>query len=178
MSTTPDKPQAKPQAKPIEPGRKAPAFSLVDQDGTTHKLADYAGKPLVIFFYPKDMTSGCTAEACQFRDLAKEFAKAGAAVVGVSILGPKSKKKFADKEGLTYPLLADDRVNEAGKPDPLASQKYGVWIEKSMYGRTYMGINRTTYLIGPDGKVVRRWDKVAVPGHADEVLAAVRELTA
>lgn len=160
----------------IEPGKKAPAFSLKDQDGATHALKDFAGKPLVMFFYPKDMTSGCTQEACDFRDLGKAFAKAGAAVVGVSILPPKSKKKFADKEKLTYPLLADDRENDEGKPDPVVAAKYGVWTEKSMYGKKYMGIERTTYLIGPDGKVAQRWDKVKVPGHADEVLAAVKAL--
>ncbi len=160
----------------IDPGKKAPAFTLKDQNEQAHSLRDYAGKPLVMFFYPKDMTSGCTAEACAFEDLGKKFAKAGAAVVGVSILPPKSKKKFADKEGLSYPLLADDRLNDEGKPDPAVCEKYGVWVEKSMYGRTYMGINRTTYLIGPDGKVARRWDKVKVPGHADEVLEAVKAL--
>lgn len=115
-------------------------------------------------------------EACAFEDLGKKFAKAGAAVVGVSILPPKSKKKFAEKEGLSYPLLADDRVNDEGKPDPAVCAKYGVWVEKSMYGKTYMGIQRTTYLIGADGKVVQRWDKVKVPGHAEEVLEAVKGL--
>lgn len=160
----------------IEPGRKAPAFTLADQDGNKHALKDFAGKPLVMFFYPKDLTSGCTTEACDFRDLAKDFGKAGAAVVGVSILSSKSKKKFADKEGLSYPLLADDREDEDGKPDPVVAAKYGVWVEKSMYGKTYMGIQRTTYLIDADGKVAQRWDKVKVSGHADEVLQAVRDL--
>ena len=160
----------------IDPGKKAPAFTLKDQDGTTHKLSDYAGKPLVMFWYPKDATSGCTKEACAFRDLGKDFKKAGAAVVGVSILDEKSKKKFADKESLTYPLLADSAVDADKKPDPKIAPKYGVWVEKSMYGKTYMGIQRTTYLIGADGKVVQRWDKVKVPGHAEEVLEAVREL--
>jgi peroxiredoxin Q/BCP len=160
----------------IDPGKKAPAFTLKDQGEQARSLKDYAGSPLVIFFYPKDLTSGCTREACDFRDLGKAFEKAGAAVLGVSILPPKSKKKFADKEGLSYPLLADDRVNDAGKPAPVVCAKYGVWVEKSMYGKTYMGIQRTTYLIGADGKVAQRWDKVKVPGHADEVLAAVRDL--
>ncbi len=153
----------------IEVGRKAPVFTLKDQDGKAHKLADCAGSPVVLFFYPKDMTSGCTAEAC-------DFSRVEAQVFGVSIMDSKSKRKFADKEGLTYPLLADDALNEAGKPDPKVCQKYGVWVEKSMYGRTYMGIERTTYLIDGDGKVARRWDKVKVPGHAAEVLEAVREL--
>ena len=161
---------------PIEEGKKAPAFTLKDQHGDTHALKDYAGAPLVIFFYPKDMTSGCTAEACQFRDLMPTFKKLACPVLAISILGEKSKAKFAEKEGLTYPLLADDRTNDEGKPDPLVSQKYGVWVEKSMYGRKYMGIERTTYLIGADGKVARRWDKVKVPGHAEEVLKALRGL--
>lgn len=160
----------------IEPARKAPAFSLKDQHGETHALKDYAGAPVVLFFYPKDMTSGCTDEACQFESLLPKFDKVDCPVLAISILDVNSKKKFADKEGLTYPLLADDRVNDAGKPDPAICAKYGVWVEKSMYGRQYMGIQRTTYLIGPDGKVVKRWDKVKVPGHADEVLGAVREL--
>ena len=161
---------------PIEPGRKAPAFSLKDQDGKTHKLSDYAGSPLVLFFYPKDMTSGCTDEACQFQGLAARFARKKAKVLGISILGEKSKKKFAERHALGYPLLADDNTNDEGKPDPKVCQKYGVWVEKSMYGRRYMGIERVTYLIGPDGKVARRWDKVSVPGHAEEVLVAISEL--
>ncbi|MGP1272128.1 MAG: peroxiredoxin [Phycisphaerales bacterium] len=161
---------------PIEPGKKAPAFTLADQDGVKHKLGDYAGRPVILFFYPKDLTSGCTDEACQFRDLLPKFAKSEAQVLGISILGTKSKKKFADKEGLPYPLLADDRENDEGKPDPVVAQKYGVWVEKSMYGKTYMGIERTTYLIDGDGKVAQRWDKVKVPGHAEEVLEAVRAL--
>ncbi|MEO1715473.1 MAG: peroxiredoxin [Planctomycetota bacterium] len=160
----------------IEPGKKAPAFTLADQDGTKHKLSDYAGRPVVLFFYPKDLTSGCTSEACQFRDLLPKFGKMEAQVFGISIMGTKSKKKFAEKESLTYPLLADDREDGDGKPDPAIAQKYGVWVEKSMYGKTYMGIQRTTYLIDGDGKVVRRWDKVKVPGHAEEVLAAVKEM--
>ncbi|MAO19650.1 MAG: thioredoxin-dependent thiol peroxidase [Phycisphaerae bacterium] len=162
----------------IEVGKKAPAFTLKDQDDQPHRLSQYKGQPVVLFFYPKDMTSGCTREACDFQDLGTKFKRAGAVVLGISILPPKSKKKFADKEGLRYPLLADDRVNDAGKPDPVVAAKYGVWVEKSMYGRTYMGINRTTYLIDQDGKVAQRWDKVKVPDHADEVLSAVKALSA
>ena len=160
----------------IDPGKKAPAFTLLDQDEQKRSLKDFAGTPLVMFFYPKDMTSGCTKEACAFEDLGSKFAKAGAAVIGVSILPPKGKKKFAEEEGLGYPRLADDGGNDEGKPDPVVCAKYGVWVEKSMYGKTYMGIQRTTYLIGADGKVVQRWDKVKVPGHAEEVLEAVRGL--
>ena len=163
-------------ANPIAEGRKAPAFSLADQEGTVHKLSDLAGHPVVLFFYPKDMTSGCTVEACQFRDAMPRFKRSKARVFGVSILGTKSKARFADKEGLNYPLLADDRENSAGKPDPVVAQKYGVWVEKSMYGKKYNGIRRTTYLIDADGKVARRWDDVEIDGHAEDVLAAVREL--
>ena len=159
----------------LDPGKKAPAFTLKDQDENKHSLKDYAGRHVVLFFYPKDMTSGCTAEACAFRDLSDDFAGAGAAVLGVSILPIRSKKKFAEKESLFYPLLADDRVNEAGKPAPVVCSKYGVWVEKSMYGRRYMGIVRTTYLIGPDGKILRRWDKVKVPGHVEEVLGVLND---
>lgn len=161
----------------IEIGKKAPAFTLVDQDGEKRALRDYQGTPLVVFFYPKDMTSGCTRQACDFRDSAKLIRKHGAEVIGISILGEKSKKKFADKEQLNYPLLADDRVDENGKPDPLVAAKYGVWVEKSMYGHTCMGIQRTTYLLDGNGKVVRRWDKVKVPGHVDEVVEAIKDLS-
>jgi peroxiredoxin Q/BCP len=152
----------------IEPGRKAPPFGLRDQDGREHKLSDYAGRPVVLYFYPKDDTPGCTAETCDFRDRLPRFGKSQAAVLGVSILDEKSKAKFAAKHGITFPLLADADHGVAGT--------YGVWQEKSRYGRKYMGIARTTYLIGPDGKVARRWDKVKVEGHAEDVLAAVREL--
>ena len=160
----------------IEVGKKAPAFSLKDQTGNEHALADYAGKPVVLFFYPKDMTSACTEEACGFRDLSRKFGRAGAKVLGVSILGVKSKARFAERDSIAYPLLADERVNDAGKPDPEVAQKYGVWGEKSMYGRKYMGIIRTTYLVDENGKVAQRWDDVKVPGHAEAVLAAVKEL--
>jgi len=160
----------------IDPPKKAPAFTLLDQNSAAHSLKDYAGTPVILFFYPKDLTSGCTDEACQFQDLLPKFKCSKAQVLAISILPPKSKKKFADKEGLTYPLLADDRVNDNKKPNPEICQKYGVWVEKSMYGQKYMGIQRTTYLIDANGKVARRWDKVKVPGHAEEVLEAVKNL--
>ena len=152
----------------IEPGKKAPVFSLNDQDGKTHKLADYAGRPVVIYFYPKDDTPGCTKESCEFRDNLPRFKKSKAAIFGMSILDEKSKKKFADKFELSFPLLAD--------ADHAIAEKYGVWQEKSLYGRKFMGIARTTYLIGTDGKVARRWDNVKVDGHAEDVLLAVQEL--
>ena len=163
-------------ATPVKVGRVAPAFTLTDQSGTEHTLADYRGKPVVLFFYPKDLTPGCTDEACQFRDLLPKFKRSKAAVFGISILKPRSKAKFAEKEGLNYPLLADDRLNENKKPDPETAQKYGVWIEKKMYGKPYMGIRRTTFLSDPNGKVAKRWDDVEIPGHAEEVLKAVKAL--
>ena len=152
----------------IETGRKAPAFTLTDQSGKTHTLSDYAGQPVVLYFYPKDDTPGCTKEACDFRDRLPNFKKSKAAVLGVSILDEKSKAKFAGKYDVTFPLLAD--------PDHAIGDKYGVWQEKSRYGRKYMGIARTTYLIDRHGQVARRWDNVKVDGHADEVLQAVASL--
>ncbi len=152
----------------IDPGKKAPAFSLRDQRGEKHALSDYRGAPLVLYFYPKDDTSGCTKEACQFRDAQGDFAKLDAAVVGVSPQGVESKRTFARKHDLNFPILADD--------DAKVCDNYGVWREKSMYGRTYMGVVRTTYLIDADGKVARRWDRVKADGHADDVLETLRAL--
>ena len=152
----------------IEPGQKAPAFSLPDQHGTTHALSGYAGRPVVLFFYPKDDTSGCTKEACTFQATLPRFDTSKAAVLGVSVLGTDSKAKFAKKHGLSFPLLADE--------DHAVADRYGAWQQKSMYGRKYMGIARITYLIGPDGKVVQRWDSVKPAEHPAEVLAAVAAL--
>jgi len=152
----------------VEPGRKAPAFSLKDQDDKTHSLKDYAGRPLVLYFYPKDDTPGCTREACDFRDALPDFKKSKAAVLGVSILDTASKAKFARKHKVSFPLLAD--------PDHVVAEKYGTWKKKSMYGKTFMGLARTTFLIDGAGTVVRRWDNVKVDGHADAVLEAVEAL--
>jgi peroxiredoxin Q/BCP len=149
----------------IEPGRKAPAFTLKDQNGDTHRLSDYAGRSVVLYFYPKDDTPGCTQESCDFQALRPRFDTKKAVVLGASILDEKSKAKFAKKHGLMFPLLAD--------ADHEVAEKYGVWQEKSRYGRKYMGIVRTTYLIGPDGKVQQRWDNVKVDGHAEAVAAAL-----
>jgi peroxiredoxin Q/BCP len=149
----------------IDSGKKAPAFSLKDQHGQAHRLSDYAGKHVILYFYPKDDTPGCTQESCDFQASLPRLARRGAAVLGVSILDEKSKARFAAKHGLTFPLLAD--------ADHEVAEKYGVWQQKSRYGRKYMGIVRTTYLIGPDGKVVERWDSVKVDGHADSVAAAI-----
>jgi peroxiredoxin Q/BCP len=152
----------------IEPGLKAPAFTLPDQSGTPHALADYAGRPVVLYFYPKDDTPGCTQETCDFRDRLPRFKKSKAAVLGISILDVKSKAKFAAKYDVTFPLLAD--------ADHAVAEKYGVWQEKSRYGRKYMGIARTTFLIDADGTVARRWDNVKVPGHVEAVYEALQEL--
>ena len=152
----------------VEVGGKAPAFTLPDQHGTMHRLADYAGRPLVLYFYPKDDTPGCTREACAFRDALPAFKKAKAAVLGISVLDVASKAKFARRHDLNFPLLAD--------PDHAVARRYGAWKKKSLYGRTYMGVARMTYLIGPHGKVARRWDDVKVDGHAADVQRAVGEL--
>jgi peroxiredoxin Q/BCP len=154
----------------IEPGRKAPAFALKDQTGKTHRLVDYTGNAVVLFFYPKDDTPGCTKEACGFSDNLPRFKKGKAVVLGVSILDEASKARFAEKYGLSYPLLADE--------DHAVAEKYGVWQKKSLYGRSFMGIVRTTYLIDRDGKVAKRWDNVKVDGHADAVLEAAAALKA
>jgi peroxiredoxin Q/BCP len=149
----------------IDPGKKAPAFSLKDQNGKTHSLADYAGKSVILYFYPKDDTPGCTTETCAFRDNLPKFTTNKAVVLGASILDEASKAKFAEKYSVNFPLLAD--------ADHAVAEKYGVWQEKSNYGKKYMGIVRTTYLIGPDGVVKRRWDNVKVDGHAEEVLGGL-----
>jgi len=152
----------------VEVGAKAPAFTLKDQTGRPHRLRDYAGRPLVLYFYPKDDTPGCTREACDFRDRLPALARGKAAVLGVSVLDVSSKAKFAKKYGLPFPLLADE--------DHAVAEKYGAWKKKTMYGKTHMGIGRTTYLIGADGRVARRWDNVKVDGHVDAVREALEAL--
>jgi peroxiredoxin Q/BCP len=152
----------------IEPGQKAPAFALNDQNGKPHRLSDYAGQPVVLYFYPKDDTPGCTKESCEFRDTLPKFKSEKAVVLGVSILDEASKAKFANKYDLNFPLVSD--------PDHAVADKYGAWQERSMYGRKFMGVARTTYLIDKDGKVAKRWDKVKVDGHVDDVLGAVNAL--
>ena len=152
----------------IDPGKKAPAFSLKDQHHEAHKLSDYTGRPVILYFYPKDDTPGCTKESCDFRDNLRQFSASKAAVLGISVLDEDSKAKFAEKYQLNFPLLAD--------ADHAVAERYGAWQQKSLYGRKFMGIVRTTYLIDGDGKVAKRWDKVSVTGHVDEVLAAVKAL--
>jgi peroxiredoxin Q/BCP len=152
----------------IDPGRRAPAFKLTDQNGKPHKLSDYAGRPVVLFFYPKDDTPGCTKEACAFRDLSPRFMSRKAVVLGVSILDERSKARFAAKHALNFPLLAD--------PDHEVAERYGVWQKKSLYGRSFMGIARTTYLVDGRGMVATRWDNVKVDRHAEAVAAALDAL--
>jgi len=149
----------------IEPGTKAPAFSLKDQHGKTHRLSDYEGRPVILYFYPKDDTPGCTKEARAFQENLPRFASRKAAVLGVSGQSEASKAKFAGNYDLTFPLLADEGYRVA--------EQYGVWQKKWLYGRTFMGVSRTTYLIGPDGRVAKRWDKVKVDGHAEQVLEEI-----
>jgi len=152
----------------LEVGEQAPAFDLADQDGQRHTLDGYRGRWLVVYFYPKDDTPGCTKEACSFRDAASELAALGAVVVGVSADDAGAHQKFAQKYDLNFPLLVD--------PDKAMLEAYGAWGEKQMYGKRYMGVARITYVIDPDGKVANVWPKVKAEGHADEVRAALTEL--
>ena len=149
----------------ISEGEKAPAIDVVSTDGSSVNLA-VPGQSLVLYFYPKDDTSGCTREAQDFTALAPEFEKAGVKVIGVSRDPMKKHDKFIAKYDLAVPLASDE--------DGRISDAFGTWVEKSMYGRKYMGMERATYLIGADGKVLRAWRKVKVPGHAQEVLKAAR----
>lgn len=154
----------------VEEGKKAPNFKLPDTDGETVQLSKLKGSAVVLYFYPKDDTSGCTKEAIAFTELLGEFEAAGATILGVSPNDEKSHRKFIDKHDLKVRLLADT--------EKAAAEAYGVWVEKSMYGRKYMGVERATFLIDKSGKVNRIWRKVKVPGHAQEVLAAAQELSA
>jgi thioredoxin-dependent peroxiredoxin len=147
-------------------GAKAPAFRLPRDGGSTVSLADYAGKKLVLFFYPRADTPGCTREAIDFTRLADAFAESGTAVLGVSADPPKAQESFRNKHHLSIPLLSDEKH--------AMLEAYGVWGEKSMYGKIFQGILRTTVLIGPDGRVLRIWRHVKVDGHADKVLEAAR----
>jgi thioredoxin-dependent peroxiredoxin len=144
-----------------------PQIELVDDEGRLRRSSDARGRWLVVYFYPKDDTPGCTVEACEFRDTHEQFRDHGAEVWGISILGSASKQAFKDKFGLPFPLLADEehRVAEA----------YGTWVEKENYGRRYWGIQRATFLIDPEGRTARVWPKVRPEGHSAEVLAALAE---
>lgn len=154
-------------AKPLE-GQTAPAFRLPRDGGDVVTLSDYAGQKLVLFFYPRADTPGCTREAIDFTRLKDAFTAAGTAVLGISADSLKAQEKFRDKHSLSIPLISDERHEML--------EAYGAWGEKSMYGKSFLGILRTTVLIGSDGKVARIWRNVRVDGHADEVLAAARSL--
>ena len=152
----------------LSPGQDAPQFELPRDGGGMLTLSALRGKAVVLYFYPKDDTSGCTAEAIDFSALKADFEKAGAVVIGMSPDSAKKHDKFKAKHGLSVDLVADEERK--------AIEAYGVWAEKSMYGRKYMGVERTTFLIDRDGKIAKVWPKVKVPGHAAEVLEAVRAL--
>ena len=151
----------------LTPGSKLPSFTGLDQNGNSINSSDYAGKRLVIYFYPKDDTSGCTKEAIAFSALLADFTARGAHVFGISKDDVQKHEKFVKKHGLTVGLLSDTAE---------ACEAYGVWKEKSMYGKTYMGIERTTFLIDGSGRIARVWPKVKVDGHAEEVLEALKAL--
>ncbi len=152
----------------VDVGHKAPSFTLPTDGGGEISLDDFKGKPVVLYFYPKDDTSGCTAEACAFRDALPDFSKVKAEVVGISRDPVKKHDTFKEKYALSFPLASD----EEGK----VCEAYGTWVEKSMYGRKYMGIERATFLIDGKGVIREVWRKVKVPGHAEEVLKAAKAL--
>lgn len=154
--------------KGLAEGGKAPAFTLPNQTGADVSLADFTGRKLVLYFYPKADTPGCTQEAMDFSRLSKAFEGAGTAILGVSADPVRALNRFRDKHGLKVPLLSDERH--------AMLNAYGVWGEKAMYGRKFMGVKRTTVLIGRDGRIARLWQNVKVPGHAEEVLAAAKAL--
>jgi len=153
----------------LEVGTPAPDFTLEDQSGSSHTLSEQRGKWVVVYFYPKDDTPGCTKEACSFRDALPRFQDVGAMVYGVSADDRGSHEKFARKYDLNFPLLVD--------PEKRVLNAYGAYGEKSMYGKKYMGVLRVTYLVDPEGKVARVWPKVKPEDHADEVRAAIAELS-
>jgi peroxiredoxin Q/BCP len=152
----------------IEAGRQAPDFTLPADVGSEVRLSDLRGRPVVLYFYPKDDTPGCTREACSFRDRASELKRAGATVLGVSADSVASHAQFRDKYGLNFRLLAD--------VDHKVAEKFGSWREKNLYGKKSMGIQRSTFLIDADGKVARVWKRVKVDGHDQQVLDALSEL--
>lgn len=152
----------------IEAGEAIPDFTLTDADGKTFGRADYAGKPYILYFYPKADTPGCTTEAKDFTELAGEFAAAGLPVIAVSKDKVAKIEKFRDKYGLKVRLASDE--------DGAVCEAFGTWVEKKLYGKTYMGIARATFLVGADGRAVRVWPKVKVKGHAAEVLEAAKAL--
>lgn len=152
----------------IEPGKRAPDFTLPADDGTKVKLSALKGQPVVVYFYPRDNTPGCTREACAFRDRRNDLKKLGATVLGVSADSLASHQKFRDQHKLNFPLLSD--------ADHKVAEKYGAWREKVLYGKKSIGMQRSTYLIDADGKVAKVWKKVNVDGHDEQVIAALKEL--
>lgn len=152
--------------EPIKEGAKAPDITLPRDGGGTIALSDYKGRKAIVYFYPKDDTSGCTKESCSFSENIKAFEKLGVAVIGVSKDSVKSHDKFKAKYDLQFPLASDENGD--------VCERYGVWVEKSMYGRKYMGIERTTFLIGEDGRIEKIWNKVKVGGHTEEILAVLQ----
>lgn len=152
----------------LKEGSKAPDFTLANDAGESFKLSSLKGKNVVLYFYPKADTPGCTTEACEFRDAAADYLKADAAVIGVSPDAVKAQAKFRAKFELTFPLLADE--------EHAVAEKYGVWVEKSMYGKKYMGVERTTFLIDKEGKIAKIFNKVKPAGHAAEVLAVLQAM--
>jgi peroxiredoxin Q/BCP len=150
----------------LKVGDKAPQFALTDADGKKVKLSDFKGKKVVLYFYPKDLTPGCTVEACAFRDDIGPIKKLGAVVLGVSADNEKLHQKFRDKHSLNFPLLSDT--------DHAVCEKYGAWQEKSMYGKKYWGIARITYIIDETGKVAKVWEKVKPDGHSQQVIEALK----
>ncbi len=150
----------------VEKGSPAPDFTLPSDGGADVSLSSFQGRRVVLYFYPKDDTSGCTAEACEMRDALLRFEGANAVVLGVSPDSVASHRRFRDKYGLNFPLLADE--------DHAVAEAYGVWVEKKMYGRQYMGIERSTFLIGEDGTILEAWRKVKAAGHAEVVARAAR----
>ena len=152
----------------IKLNQKAPDFTLPDQDGNKHKLSNYHGEWVLLYFYPKDDTPGCTTEACTLRDNLPKFSKLTAKIFGISVDSVASHKKFAEKYKLPFTLLADE--------DKKVVQKYGVWQEKSMYGKKYMGTVRNSYLINPEGKIVKIYEKVKPETHAADVLSDLKQL--
>ena len=148
-------------------GKKAPAFSLVNERGDTVTLDNYSGKYIVLYFYPKDMTPGCTTEACDFRDAYEDFSSLNAVILGVSMDDANRHTKFIEKHGLPFSLLVD--------ADHTVAESYNVWVLKKMYGKEYMGIERSTFLIDPEGIVIKEWRKVKVKHHIEEVLTSIRQ---
>jgi peroxiredoxin Q/BCP len=151
-------------------GDPAPDIELPDETGTIHRLADRAGRWTIVYFYPKDDTPGCTIESCQFRDADPDIRAGGADVWGISPDGAASHRRFREKFDLPFALLSDEAH--------VVAERYGAWQEKSLYGKTYMGIQRSTFLVDPDGRIARTWAKVSADGHAAEVLAALTEARA